>query len=217
MVTTVDSPPPPPPPADVSTGSIEEPEDSNTGTATIPRRKLFIEKDTDLEDEVNNTDSCRVQQPPREIVFRVRKGKEWRAEALIVDFRLEDSRVMRGKYLITGDMIPKFKGFGRRVHLVTCISSTGAVFLWDIKVTIGFGDTWYKSDLAIASKAEEEWTRFTGSDGAAHTSKKSKKNYGEPKWPEDITEIYDLALIAFPEERMVETLSHPLCDVYDIE
>src|SRR5262245_25458771 len=74
---------------------------------TIPRKKLFLESDEDLDDEVAVLASCSVKRPPTQIVFRVRPGKQWRAEALIVDFREDDVRIARGKYLIVGDMRAK--------------------------------------------------------------------------------------------------------------
>jgi hypothetical protein len=203
--------------ADIETGSLPTPE-IESNRSTVSRKKLFIDTDEDLEDEIPVLASCSVHQPPKEIVFRVRPGKVWRAEALIVDFRQDDSQLARGKYLIVGPMQAKFKEFGRKVLLVTCVSSTGQVFLWDINVVRGFGDSWYKSDLMIAHTAETQWTRFLGSQGNAHAMRVSRKDRGEPHWPgEEVKDIYDLALLAFSEERMVESIDHPLCEYLEIE
>jgi hypothetical protein len=209
---------PPQVPTDIETDNLPDPENNPTKASTISRKKLFIDSDEDLEDEVPVLASCGVHRPPKEIVFRTRPGKQWRAEALIIDFRAEDPRLVRGKYLIVGPMQAKFKEFGRRVLLVTCVSSTGQVFLWDINVVQGFGDSWYRSDLQIVHNAERYWTRFLGQQGNAHGMRNSKKDHGEPRWPgEEIKDIYDLALLAFSEERLVEDMSHPLCDYYEIE
>jgi hypothetical protein len=203
---------------DVETDTLSEPEAEAQDTATVPRKKLFVDSDEDLLDESPFLTSCRVQQPPSEIVFRVRPGKAWRAEALVVDYRGDDPRLPRGKYLIVGRMQAKFREFGRKVLLVTCVSSTGEVFLWDVKVTLGFGDSWYKSDLLILKQAETQWVRFIRQAGNAHGGRASKKDHGEPRWPgPEVESIYDLALLAFSGERLVEDESHPLCDIYEIE
>jgi hypothetical protein len=204
--------------AEVEAETLEGSDVEASTKATIPRKQLFIDTEEDLDDELSLVSSCRVQQPPSQILFRVRPGKEWRAEALVVDFREEDPRVARGKYLIVGDMRPKFKEFGRRVLLVTCVSATGQVFLWDINIVVGFGDTWFKSDLNIVKTAEAQWTRFVRQAGNGHGHRVSQKDHGEPHWPgPEIRDIYDLALIAFSEERLVEHIRHPLCDVFEIE
>ena len=204
--------------ADIESDALPASKAESPHASTVSRKKLFIDTDEDLEDEIPILASCSVHQPPKEIVFRVRPGKSWRAEALIVDFRQEDPQLARGKYLIVGPMQAKFKEFGRKVLLLTCVSSNGQVFLWDINVVRGFGDSWYKSDMVIAQTAETQWTRFLGSQGNAHAMRVSKRDHGEPRWPgEEITDIYDLALLAFSAERMVESMDHPLCDYFEIE
>jgi hypothetical protein len=205
-------------PATVETEGLQPPADHVTDTPPIPRKKLFIDSDDDLFDEEAVLTSCSVRRPSSHSVFRVRPGKQWRAEALIVDFREQVPEIARGKYLIVGNLQAKFKEFGRKVLLITCVSSTGQVFLWDINIVSGFGDSWYKSDLNIIRRAERDWMRYLGSVGNAHDARKSKKDHGEPRWPgAEVQDIYDLALVAFSEERLVEDLTHPLCDHFEIE
>jgi hypothetical protein len=214
----------PPAPADEEITTLPPEEETPSRKKPAQRKDLFItEEDEDFSDEIPGLDAVPVHQPSSEIVFRTRPGPQWRAEAMIVDFRQENPdypSLRRGKYLVLGPMRKAFKAYGRKVLLVTCVTSTGQVFLWDVKVTEGFGDSWFKSDLNIVKIAHTEWVRFLkNSGGNAHSHRVSKKAYGDPKWPSEevAADIYDLALLAFSEERMVEDATHPLCDFFEIE
>jgi hypothetical protein len=180
---------------------------------TLSRDDLFLDDDVDLDDEERILSACPCRQPRSSSVFRVRPGREWRAEVLIVQFDEEDPAIPRGKYVIAGELRRAFKRFGRRCLLVTCVTDAGQMFLWDIRITEGFGDSWYKSDLKIAKEAESRWLRFLGKNGNVHEAAVSRQEWGEPKWRGE--SLLALVHLAF-DGRVVDSPNHPLCRRYEI-
>ena len=169
----------------------------------------------DIDEEVLLT-TCPARQPRETDLFRVRPddGKTvWRMKTLMVEYRGEDLAVPRGFYLIHPRLARVFSGLGKPYLLLTCVTNHGSMFIWPIRLVEGFGDSWCKSRLRIATMAETQWVRVLGSQGNGYAAVVSRKDHGEPKWQGGT--LGELLGIAF-DGRMVEELTHPLCQTFEL-
>jgi hypothetical protein len=103
---------------------------------------------------------------------------------------------------------------GRKHLIVTCVNTNGSMFLWPIKVTEGFGDSWYRSALIVVKAAKEKWVKDFASDGNGYTAETSKREHGDPRWLGETLD--DLLELAF-DGRIVSDRTHPLCLELEIE
>jgi hypothetical protein len=168
-----------------------------------------------IDEEVLLT-ACPARQPRETDLFRVRldDGEEvWRMKTLVVEYRGEDPAVPRGFYLIHPRLARVFSGLGKPYLLLTCVSNHGSMFIWPIRFVEGFGDSWCKSRLRIAVMAETQWIRVTGATGNGYTAVVSRKDHGEPRWQG--ANLDELLGIAF-DGRIVEDLTHPLCQTFEL-
>jgi hypothetical protein len=173
-----------------------------------------------LTDELGSVDEqlaltgCPARKPRDYDLFRVRPGNDWRLKTLLVEYRGEDPAVPRGFYLINPRLQRAFGSIGKPHLLLTCITSNGSMFVWPVKITSGFGDSWYKSAVRIAELAETNWVRILGSQGSVYMAAVSKRDHGEPRWQGE--SLDDLLAMAF-DGRIVDELTHPLCHAYEVE
>jgi hypothetical protein len=179
-------------------------------------QEYVLDDDTGAAEEEMLLTACPARQPRDSDLFRVRpdtEGGAWRMKTLIVDYRGEDPAVPRGFYLIHPRLARVFSGLGKPYLLLTCVSTFGSMFIWPIRLVEGFGDSWCKSKLRIATMAETQWVRVPGSQGNGYTAVVSRKDHGEPKWQGDTLD--ELLAIAF-DGRVVEELTHPLCRTFEL-
>jgi hypothetical protein len=175
----------------------------------------FLDDDAIELDKVNVVSTCTVHKPREHDIFRVHAGIEWRKNALLVEYRGEESTMGRGPFLIHPRLRGNFGSYGKPHLILTCITPAANLFLWPIKITKGFGDSWYKSTLVIAKMAEEHWMRmWSVKGGSGYLAAISKCDHGEPKWKGESFEA--LAEIAFA-DYFVTSLDHPLCRALEIE
>jgi hypothetical protein len=127
----------------------------------------FLDDDSVELDEETVVSTCTVHRPREHDNFRVRPGPEWRRNALLIEYRGEDASIGRGPFLIHPRLRGNFGSYGKPHLIVTCITPAANLFLWPIKITRGFGDSWYKSALVIAKLAEEHWIRMWSVKGGS--------------------------------------------------
>jgi hypothetical protein len=157
---------------------------------------------------------CPAKKPGEFDIFRVHTEPEWSIETLIVEYRGENKALPRGFYLIHPRLKSAFGKKGRKHLIVTCVNTNGSMFLWPIKVTEGFGDSWYRSALIVVKAAKEKWVKDFASDGNGYTAEASKREHGEPRWLGGTLD--DLLELAF-DGRIVSDRTHPLCFELEIE
>ena len=177
---------------------------------------FLLPDDADGIDEEMLLTACPARQPRETDLFRVRPddgAQVWRMKTRMVEYRGEDPAVPRGFYLVHPRLARVFSGLGKPHLLLTCVTSHGSMFIWPIKLVEGFGDSWCKSRLRIAAMAETQWTRILGSHGNGYTAAVSKKDHGAPKWQG--ATLDELLEIAF-DGRIVEELTHPLCQAFEL-
>jgi hypothetical protein len=175
----------------------------------------FLDNDDIELDEVSVIATCTVRRPREHDIFRVRREADWRRNALLIEYRGENTAVGRGPFLIHPRLRGHFGSYGKPHLLLTCITPAASVFIWPIRVTKGFGDSWYKSALVIAKLAEDHWVRmWSVKGGSGYLAAISKRDHGEPAWKGQSFE--ELAEIAFA-DCFVASLDHPLCHALEIE
>jgi hypothetical protein len=207
------------------TALLEAEEETSVDTAEPEERPgkplsrfsaFVLPDDGEGSDEEMLLTTCPARQPRETDLFRVRPDDcegGWRIKTLIVDYRGEDPAVPRGFYLIHPRLARVFSGIGKPHLLLTCVTSHGSMFIWSIRLVEGFGDSWCKSKLRIAAMAETQWVRVLGSHGNSYTAAVSKKDHGEPRWQG--ANLDDILAIAF-DGRIVEELTHPLCQTFEL-
>jgi len=176
---------------------------------------VLTDDSEDLGEELLLT-TCPARPPKEADLFRVRPddGEHiWRMKTLIVDYRGEDPAVARGYYLIHPRLVRVFSGIGKPHLLFTCVTAHGGMFIWPVRLVEGFGDSWCKSKLRIATMAETQWVRILGAHGNGYTAVVSTKEHGDPKWQGDTLD--ELLGISF-DGRMVEDLAHPLAQTFEL-
>jgi hypothetical protein len=176
---------------------------------------VLVDDEGDLGEEPLLT-TCPARPPKEADLFRVRPdegGAVWRMKTLIVDYRGEDPAVARGFYLIHPRLVRVFAGIGKPHILLTCTTVHGGMFMWPIRLVEGFGDSWCRSKLRIATMAETQWVRVLGAHGNGYLAVVSTKDHGAPRWQGD--SLDELLGIAF-DGRMVEDLAHPLAQTFEL-
>jgi hypothetical protein len=198
------------PPAEVEAETLEDtPQASVSGL-----QRYALADDYDDEEGELLVTSCPVRRPTGSEWFRCRPGDLWQLKTLIVDFRAEHPALTKGAYLILGARLQQaFRGIGRPHLLRTCVTESGGLFLWPIRITEGFGESWYKSALRIADRAETAWTQYRGSSGNAYEAKTSTLDRGTPRWRGK--DLEELLAVGF-DGRLVETAAHPLCRHFEV-
>jgi hypothetical protein len=179
-------------------------------------QEYILDDDAEAVGEEMLLTACPARQPRDSDLFRVRPddgAATWRMKTLIVEYRGEDPAVPRGFYLIHPRLARVFSGLGKPHLLLTCVTTFGSMFIWPIRLTEGFGDSWCKSKLRIAAMAESQWVRVPGSQGNGYIAVVSRKDHGEPKWQG--ANLDELLAIAF-DGRVVEDLNHPLCRTFEL-
>jgi hypothetical protein len=175
----------------------------------------FLDDDEVDLGEVPIVATCSVHRPREHDLFRVRPGAEWRRNALLVEYRGEDPAVGRGPFLIHPRLRGHFGAYGKPHLLLTCITSGANLFLWPLKITKGFGDSWFRSAVVIAQQAENTWVRmWSVKGGHGYQAAISKHDHGLPRWRGESFE--ELAELAFA-DYLVDSLNHPLCRALEIE
>jgi hypothetical protein len=208
--------PEPTPTAEVEV--VTEPEATEaTPAKPISRFSAYVLADEgeDLGEEPLLT-ACPAHSPKEADLFRVRPDdgeRLWRMKTLIVDYRGEDPAVARGFYLIHPRLVRVFAGIGKPHLLLTCVTVYGGMFIWPVRLVDGFGDSWSKSKLRIATLAERDWVRIQGAHGNGYAAVVSRKDHGQPKWQgESFDELLGIAF----DGRIVEDLAHPLAVTFEL-
>jgi hypothetical protein len=148
-----------------------------------------------------------IERPPNEAFFRIHL-EHW--QDLTVYEHMEG--MDRVSYLILGDVYkqvidePVFKH--KRFHLY--VTRDGACGLWGVSLPDLNGriNTWSESAMTLISRARKEWVRCVPDKEAnSYGYRKSKKDFGEPKWP---TETWlELLTLAF-KGHVIEDLDHDI-------
>jgi hypothetical protein len=135
-------------------------------------------------------------------------------EAYIVEYRGDHPAVPRGFYLIHPRLSRAFGSKGKKHLILTCVNMNGSMFLWPIKLTEGFGDSWCKSALILVNTAKVKWIKDFHNVGNGYEASASTREHGNPRW---LGESFDQLLELAFDGRMVRDRTHPLCDVLEIE
>jgi hypothetical protein len=209
---------------EVTQKSLQVSPSQDTGTLGKNRYSEFVDDDDDEQDSDSAPllTKCPARKPNEFDVFRVRASElspdgtlaEWQIEMGIVEYRGEDPAVPRGFYLIHPRLKRAFGKKARKHLLVTCVNVNGSMFIWPIKITEGFGDSWYRSALIVVANAKEHWVKDFRSDGNGYAADRSLREHGRPKWLGD--SLDDLLDLAF-DGRIVRDRTHPLCHALEIE
>ncbi len=139
--------------------------------------------------------------------FRVRPGNEWRLQTAVLEL---EKGVERTTYLVAPDLWPDLFGEISPALLLTCVSRTGDLFMWRIKLPgpDGRANTWTESAIQIAMAAETNWCRMKAdTTNGIYTHLESKNDLSEPKWP-GLT-FSEMLKIAF-RDRMIDSANHPV-------
>ncbi len=176
---------------------------------------FILTEDIDGLDEEAVLTTCGAHRPKEHDHFRTRLGAEWKAKMLLVDYRGDDPALSRRLYFIHPTLATKFGGIARAHVIYTCVTTTGTLFLWPIKIVEGFGDSWYKSAIYIAEMAQTSWMRLlSGKGGSRYQATRSIRGHGDPKWRGE--NLQELLLLAFG-DHLVDSLDHTLCHVLEVE
>jgi hypothetical protein len=204
------------PEAEVDVAVAVEAPASTVGTRLGQFSAYVLTDDGEALDEEPLLTTCPARQPRESDLFRVRpeeEGPGWRIKTLIVDYRGEDPAVPRGFYLIHPRLARVFGRLGKPHLLLTCVTTHGSAFIWPIHLVEGFGDSWCRSKLRIAAMAERQWVRIESAQGTGYRAFVSQKDHGAPKWQgENLDELLGIAF----DGRIVDELTHPLCQTFEL-
>ncbi len=106
------------------------------------------------------------------------------------------------KYMVTKNMVAPFDGAARVYHLMTCVSQSGLVFLWDRKTG---NNPWNNSGKKAAVTSLTSWVRMYSVEGAGQYSVVVSASTVEPQFPKET--LIELMAIAFG-DNVISDKSH---------
>ena len=143
-----------------------------------------------------------VKRPPKHDFFRVHE--ECKLDAMIIERKEENEN-----YLVPAQFHTELMGEGVSKRLYYCISLTGTVFLWPVKLPNPDGtlDNWNTSAHEIAKLGKDKWVRLITNKSAGFYEFIKSELPNEARWP-DLTfeEVLEKAF----KGKLIDSLNHPL-------
>ena len=117
----------------------------------------------------------------------------------------------RETYLVLPDIARDIPGEYVMSTMHTCISRTGVIFLWPVRLPSPDGRqlAWHHSAKVAAEMAMKRWIRVKSNMSlGAYDIFEASCTIPDPEWPDDVT-FLKLLEIAF-KGRLVDSLDHPV-------
>jgi hypothetical protein len=183
---------------------MDNPAHPTTGEsgATMDIQSLCLSQDfksmTDVTKVVTSVSICK---PNREWFFRVHPDFERYMAILEVKSDKEF-------YIVDPKLLPQLSSEATPKLLVLGVSRQGKFFFWPLKVEADRGlDEWSKSAVMAMWAARKNWTKMKSNMDVGHYETfTAKGDLGQPEWPEDISELLQVAF----RDRIISTMDHPV-------
>jgi hypothetical protein len=120
---------------------------------------------------------------------------------------LKDDREI---YLVDLNKVPDLKSECFAATLFTCITRTGVLFMWAVRVpaTDGRTNDWHVSAATAAEQAMTHWIRIKANMSLrAYEIFLAESKIPEPEWPD--LSFAEICRIAF-KDRLINDPSHPV-------
>jgi|SRR5215469_10978179 len=147
-----------------------------------------------------------VRKPNSQDWVRVHPAADYRMEFAFIE--LKDDREL---YLIHPNVAADVSNETFSATLFTAINRQRVVFLWPVRLPAADGREldWHRSARQAAELAMTRWIRVASNMSLrAYEIVEATGNIAEPEWPEHT--FQDLLRVAFPRDRFVGSLDHPV-------
>jgi hypothetical protein len=144
-----------------------------------------------------------VRKPGNQEFFRVHPDEQYRLDTGIIHVKDPPEAYLVGPRL-REELVDEM----RVVRLYTCISRTGAVFLWAVPLPARDGrhNGWHDSAHAAAELATKEWTRVRADMSAGqYETSVAVANIPDPDWPDE--PFRELLKLAF-KDAYIDSIDH---------
>ncbi len=144
-----------------------------------------------------------VMKPAKGVFFRVHPSMDYRVDTAVIEIENEI-------YLLDINLRQSLASESTVSNrkLVTSITTSGALFVWPMKISTGHGgsSSWCESAFTAARLAEKRWLRLSANMPAqCYEAYIAEGNLEEPEWP-DIT-FRDILQRAF-QNRLIDSPDH---------
>jgi hypothetical protein len=147
-----------------------------------------------------------VRKPNPQDWVRVHPGADYRMEFAFIE--LKDDREL---YLIHPNVAADVSNETFSATLYTAINRQRVVFLWPVRLPAADGREldWHRSARLGAELAMTRWIRLASNMSLrAYDTYEATGSIAEPEWPEHT--FQELLRVAFPRDRFVGSLDHPV-------
>lgn len=142
-----------------------------------------------------------VRKPARSEFFQVNPDPAYSVETVILEYDRE-------VYLIDRALWPSLSAEIKPVKLYTCITRTGTVFLWNVRVpgVDGRGSRWWDTAHEVAEEAKTTWVRCCSNhDLGGYDMVRAVGTLLPPSWPSH--RFRDLLELAF-KGKLIKNADH---------
>jgi hypothetical protein len=205
---------PPPPEAELAAGGNGGIEDDDVLPSAAPGNiddlTRFADDDQDPVRSGIRRVRCAVARPDNFTRFRTWPDRDWwRIYHFLVRKNAGQSDA---HFLVDPNLLDRdeLEGRTKRKRLVPYVTYSGALGVWPM----GLDDSnpYVSTAMSICQLAVTEWACAVTQgreDGEYHYKEPNpRKNYGEPKWPKNLT-LNELLTLAFPRNRRIMQPDHP--------
>jgi hypothetical protein len=147
-----------------------------------------------------------VRKPNAQNFVRVREEPEYRLPVAVIELKDE-----REWYLVTPEVAQHIPGECFKVVIYTCMSRSGVLFLWPVRLPGADGrqSEWHRSAAEAAEMGMKRWIRVKANmDLGAYEVFEASAAIPDPVWPSGLTLMQTL-MIGF-KGRLVDSLDHPV-------
>ena len=170
----------------------------------------FVDDDSDPVSSNLRRVRCTIGRPNNFTRFRTWPDRGWwRIYHFLIRERAgqNSTHFLVHKSLLSLD---ELEGRTKRKRLVPYVTHSGGLGMWPMG--LDEDNPYVSSALTICDMARTGWACAVTQgreDGEYHyKAPNPNKDYGEPKWPEDLT-LAELVNLAFPRDRQILTRDHP--------
>jgi hypothetical protein len=199
-------PPPVPPKQDPPAPPKQDPPAPAKSTRFDPSRFRLSQDFTAETGVVESVSSIAVRKPKRQEWFRAFDGPGWPFPTRILESQEDKDTI----YLVANRLWSVLGDELKEKLLFLCLSRSGEVFLWPIRLVDPFGkpDYWSLTAREAAETAKTRWTRNTSDmNRGRYRVYTSGVDLAPVQWPSlSPEEIIELAF----GDRMIEDIDHPI-------
>ncbi len=163
-------------------------------------------------EEVYTHIQCR--KPGKTEFFRANPSEELRERILLLEHQSSQG-FSKDNYLVVPGLVNEIRDVPgvKPYMIVLCVTRPrNTPFLWPVRLPntgLNRADTWALSSQAVLEKSEEEWVRIEPKlEMQGYTCCISKAGWPEPQFPDK--SLLDLLKLAFPEDRIIASTTHPV-------